>query len=119
MALGPLARVLAQAAILGVSILTRALPAAYAQAIQNAKKNGGAAAAQALRKTMERDEALNIMNLTEGEATPEAIQKQYDRYFAANAVEKGGSFYLQSKVVRAKELLDEFEKDKKMEKGEQ
>lgn len=36
--------------------------------------------------------------------------QQYEKYFAANAVQKGGggSFYLQSKVVRAKEMLDEY-----------
>jgi hypothetical protein len=27
----------------------------------------------------------------------------------ANDISKGGSFYLQSKVVRAKEMLDEFQ----------
>lgn len=31
----------------------------------------------------------------------------------------GGSFYLQSKVYRAKELLDEFQKEKRMEKQQQ
>ena len=31
---------------------------------------------------------------------------------ASNDVKAGGSFYLQSKVYRAKELLDEFEADK-------
>jgi mitochondrial import inner membrane translocase subunit TIM16 len=38
---------------------------------------------------------------------------------AANDVKNGGSFYIQSKVYRAKELLDEFEADKASEnKGE-
>jgi len=37
---------------------------------------------------------------------------------AANDVKKGGSFYLQSKVYRAKELLDEFQKEKRMEQKE-
>ena len=32
---------------------------------------------------------------------------------AANDVAKGGSFYLQSKIYRAKELLDEYNEDKK------
>ena len=56
-----------------------------------------------------------VLNLTEGEATAEAIQKQYDRYFEANAVDKGGSFYLQSKIYRAKELLDDYVKEKNAE----
>jgi import inner membrane translocase subunit TIM16 len=34
---------------------------------------------------------------------------------AANDVSKGGSFYLQSKVYRAKELLDEYVEEKKTE----
>jgi import inner membrane translocase subunit TIM16 len=37
---------------------------------------------------------------------------------AANDVSKGGSFYLQSKIYRAKELLDEFQKEKRMEEQE-
>ena len=41
--------------------------------------------------------------------------QQYEKYFAANDVSKGGSFYLQSKVHRAKEQLDEFMKEKRME----
>lgn len=34
---------------------------------------------------------------------------------ASNDISKGGSFYLQSKVYRAKELLDEFQREKRME----
>jgi hypothetical protein len=34
-------------------------------------------------------------------------------------VENGGSFYLQSKVYRAKEQLDEFIKEKRMEEKQQ
>lgn len=45
--------------------------------------------------------------------------QQYEKYFAANAVENGGSFYLQSKVYRAKEQLDEFIKEKRMEEKQQ
>jgi import inner membrane translocase subunit TIM16 len=77
MAAGPLGRIIAQAVILGISILSRALPAAYAQALQNAKKGGGAATTtqQILRKTIAKDEALQILNLSEKELTADAIQK--------------------------------------------
>ncbi|EED89315.1 hypothetical protein THAPSDRAFT_26022 [Thalassiosira pseudonana CCMP1335] len=124
MALGPLGKVIAQGVLLGVSILARALPAAYASALANARKTGAdKAAEEAARKgasflgkaRMSRDEALNVLNLSEGEATVEAVQKQYERYFEANKVEKGGSFYLQSKVYRAKELLDEYVQEKNKE----
>ena len=33
---------------------------------------------------------------------------------AANDMSKGGSFYLQSKVYRAKQMLDEYLKEQKM-----
>lgn len=76
MAIGPLARVLAQLVVPVVAILARALPAAYAQALQNAKKAGvDGAAAPLLRKVLTKQEALQILNLREGKATAEAVQK--------------------------------------------
>lgn len=76
MAIGPLARIIAQFVVPVVAVLARALPAAYAQALRNAKSSPGAAqAASMVRKTMTKDEALQILNLTEGEATAEAIRK--------------------------------------------
>jgi hypothetical protein len=79
-----------------VAVLARALPAAYAQALQNAKKAGVDAAPSAansiLRKTVSRSEALQILNLTEKQAvaSPEVIQKVcniivYVRYACACA----------------------------------
>lgn len=38
--------------------------------------------------------------------------QQFERYFAANDVKKQGSFYLQSKIYRAHELLMEFQAEK-------
>lgn len=78
--LGPLVRLLAQIVIPVVAVLARALPAAYAQALQNAKKAGvdaAPAAGSMLRKTVSRSEALQILNLTEKQAvaSPEVIQK--------------------------------------------
>mmetsp|Transcript_24931 Transcript_24931/g.39153 ORF Transcript_24931/g.39153 Transcript_24931/m.39153 type:complete len:138 (+) Transcript_24931:81-494(+) len=124
MAFGPLGRVVAQVVLAGVAVLARAIPAAYGAALANARKSGAdKAAEEAARKgasflskaRISRDEALNVLNLSEGEATAEAIQRQYDRYFEANKVEKGGSFYLQSKIYRAKELLDDYVKEKNAE----
>jgi import inner membrane translocase subunit TIM16 len=124
MAFGPLGRVVAQVVIAGVAVLARAIPAAYGAALANARKSGAdKAAEEAARKgasflgkaRISKDEALQILNLSEGEATAEAVQKQYERYFEANKVEKGGSFYLQSKIYRAKELLDEYVKEKNAE----
>ncbi len=76
MAAGPLGRIVAQAVILGISILSRALPAAYAQALQNAKKGGASATTQqVLRKTIAKEEALQILNISEKDLTAEAIQR--------------------------------------------
>ena len=128
MALGPLGRVIAQGVLLGVSILARALPAAYGAALANARKSGADKAAQEAAKQgasflgkarISKSEALDVLNLSEGEATAEAIQKQYDRYFEANKVENGGSFYLQSKIYRAKELLDEYVQEKNKEQQDE
>jgi hypothetical protein len=77
MAIGPLARVLAQVIVPVVAVLARALPAAYAEALQNARKAGVNAAPQAasmLRKTLSKQEALQILNISESEATAEAVQ---------------------------------------------
>lgn len=38
--------------------------------------------------------------------TQEEIQKRYEYLFSINDKSKGGSFYLQSKIYRAKERLD-------------
>ena len=42
-------------------------------------------------------------------------KQQFEKYCAANSVEKGGSFYVQSKIYRAKEMLDQYIKEKKLE----
>eukprot|EP00539_Tryblionella_compressa_P014106 CAMPEP_0178829822 /NCGR_PEP_ID=MMETSP0746-20121128/8573_1 /TAXON_ID=913974 /ORGANISM="Nitzschia punctata, Strain CCMP561" /LENGTH=124 /DNA_ID=CAMNT_0020491905 /DNA_START=95 /DNA_END=465 /DNA_ORIENTATION=- len=123
MAVGPFARLLAQIVVPVVAVLARALPAAYAQALQNARKAGvdaAEASAPVFGKRISRSEALQVLNLTEEElaANPEAVQKQFERYFAANDVSKGGSFYLQSKIYRAHELLMEFQKEKRQEEQE-
>jgi import inner membrane translocase subunit TIM16 len=75
---GPLGRILAQVVVPVIAVLARALPAAYAAAVQNAKKNGAQAARDPSpfsKATMSRSEAFQIMNVSEQEATAEAIQK--------------------------------------------
>ncbi|OEU19068.1 hypothetical protein FRACYDRAFT_168549 [Fragilariopsis cylindrus CCMP1102] len=118
MAIGPFARILAQIVVPVIAVLARAIPAAYSQALNNAKKAGvdaSEAAVPVFGKRISKSEALTILNLTEKEITtdPKIIKKQFDRYFAANASSnKGGSFYLQSKIYRANELLQEFQTEK-------
>ena len=50
----------------------------------------------------EAKQILNVDNLD-----PEQIQKNYEHLFKINDKAKGGSFYLQSKVFRAKERIDQ------------
>ncbi|CAO3626407.1 unnamed protein product [Cunninghamella blakesleeana] len=110
------ARILAQVIVSLGTVVGRAFFAAYKQAAANAAAGGGAAAAarggkegviDALtRKTgMSIEEACQILNVSK-DADIALLTKHYEHLFNVNEVEKGGSFYLQSKVVRAKERLD-------------
>ena len=67
-------------------------------------------------KPMTRDEALKILNIEEAEAVdasgakavnikPEEIMKRFDILIEKNQPDKGGSFYLQSKIYFAKQHL--------------
>mmetsp|Transcript_65504 Transcript_65504/g.73107 ORF Transcript_65504/g.73107 Transcript_65504/m.73107 type:complete len:145 (-) Transcript_65504:140-574(-) len=138
MAIGPVARILAQIIVPVVAVLARAIPAAYGQALNNAKKAGvdaSEAAVPVFGKRISRSEALQVLNITlnkkgrgqqqqQGEQTtaeetldPILIKKQYERYFEANDVKNGGSFYLQSKIFRANELLlQEFQQQEKQQR---
>lgn len=51
------------------------------------------------------EEAKDILNIKELES--EAVQKNYEHLFKVNDKSMGGSFYLQSKVFRAKERIDD------------
>jgi hypothetical protein len=75
---GPFVKILIQIVVPVVAVLARALPAAYGQALANARKNGvnaAEAAAPVFGKRISRSEALQVLNLTEEAANPEAIQK--------------------------------------------
>ncbi|XP_068646131.1 mitochondrial import inner membrane translocase subunit PAM16 like 2-like [Aristolochia californica] len=101
-------KILANLIIMGSGIMARAVVQAYRQALANASKNGVAqeAVQNAIRrgsKGMTEQEARQILGITE-ESTWEEILKKYDTLFERNT--KNGSFYLQSKVHRAKECLE-------------
>lgn len=73
-------------------------------------KNGGGAANTArktiMRHKMNEGEAMQILNMDKTSMSTEAVERNFKKYFEANDPKKGGSFYLQSKVFRAKEALD-------------
>ena len=79
------------------------------------KAGGGAKAAKAAvaraRGQMMRDDAMAILNVeaAPGSTLPDIadVEAHYKKYYECNDPNNGGSFYLQSKVFRAKECLDE------------
>ena len=52
------------------------------------------------------EEAMKILNV-EDIRDAEKLRESYERLFEMNEKTKGGSFYLQSKVYRAKERIDD------------
>ncbi|CAM9463680.1 unnamed protein product [Ectocarpus fasciculatus] len=104
----PFARIIAQLAVASAGIVSRAFVSAYSQAVHNAR-TGTLESAKAMSRTSKLStlEAMQILNLQKGEMKPDLIKQRYDQYFGINDPDKGGSFYLQSKVFRAREALDE------------
>ncbi|CAM8889472.1 unnamed protein product [Rhodiola kirilowii] len=90
------AKILANLIVMGSGMLARAFVQAYRQAIANASKSGVAqeAVKNAVRgsKTLTEQEARQILGVSEKATWEEVMQC--------------GSFYLQSKVQRAKECLE-------------
>lgn len=108
-----MAKYIAQIIVLGAQVVGRAFARALKQEIsasqEAAKRAGGgpegarrAAANASTGVTLE--EAMQILNIDK--LDPEKIQKNYEHLFSVNDKAKGGSFYLQSKIVRAKERID-------------
>ncbi|XWS09301.1 hypothetical protein CRYUN_Cryun40dG0073700 [Craigia yunnanensis] len=102
------AKILANLIVMGSGLLARAFVQAYRQALANAAKSGVAQetlqnAARRAGKVMTEQEARQILGVSE-ETAWEEIMKKYDVLFEKNA--KNGSFYIQSKVHRAKECLE-------------
>ncbi|KAI4890469.1 hypothetical protein NFI96_021847 [Prochilodus magdalenae] len=106
------AKYLAQIVVVGVQVVGRAFARALRQefaASQAAAEASGAAGKQSAAASsftgMTVQEAQQILNVST--LNTEDIQKNYEHLFKVNDRAVGGSFYLQSKVVRAKERLDE------------
>ncbi|GLJ40090.1 hypothetical protein SUGI_0820950 [Cryptomeria japonica] len=101
-------KLLANLIVLSSGVLARAFVQAYRQALANASKSGVAQETMqnVVRKTskaMTEQEARQILGVSECTSWEETLQK-YESLFENNA--KKGSFYLQSKVQKAKERLE-------------
>nr|ABM55608.1 putative mitochondria-associated granulocyte macrophage CSF signaling molecule [Maconellicoccus hirsutus] len=109
-----MAKYIVQIIVLGSQVVSKAFVKAlkqeYAASQQAASKAGGgnkgaSRAASNARAGLTLEEAMQILNIDK--VTPEEVNKRYEHLFNANDKSKGGSFYIQSKVVRAKERLDQ------------
>jgi len=109
-----MAKHLIQIVIAGAQVagraFARALKQEYAASQQAAKNAGGGR--QGARKAqadtvsgMSLQEAKQVLNVSDINDT-EGMTKNYDHLFEVNDKNKGGSLYLQSKVVRAKERIE-------------
>lgn len=103
--------------MIGTRVLGRAFAEAYKQAsassnYQRAQAKAGGASASgraSLTSGMTLDEAVRILNVKPpqgGKADMEEVMDRFKRLFDANDPQKGGSFYLQSKVLRARERIE-------------
>lgn len=119
---GPIVRILVQAIVYGARFASNAFVQAYQNVAANpaAAKQAAADAAKkaSFKKVMQKDEALKILNF-ERVPDKQELMERYTKYFEANDPKKGGSFYIQSKFVRAKEVVEEQLKEEtaKKEKG--
>lgn len=112
-------RFLFQAFVVGSRVLGRAFTEAYkqaqassnyarAQAKINPNAPGGGARAS-LTSGMTLDEACKILNVKPpqgGQVNMEEVMDRFKKLFDVNDPQKGGSFYLQSKVLRARERIE-------------
>ncbi|XP_015795486.1 mitochondrial import inner membrane translocase subunit tim16-B [Tetranychus urticae] len=111
-----MARFIYKMVIEGAQIVGRAFAralkqemAASQQAAQRRATSAGAnkeSATQDLKHGISLEEAIKILNI-EKQLNKEDIESKYKHLFEVNDRSKGGSFYIQSKVVRAKERIDQ------------
>ena len=101
-----MAKQLIQVIIAGGQVVGKAFASALRQEIRMSQeaakargnqKSNTAQAAETARLGMTLDEAQQILNIDKLEA--EDVQTKYEHLFEVNDKSKGGSFYIQSKVI--------------------
>ncbi|GAB1733313.1 hypothetical protein NU195Hw_Modified_478t1 [Hortaea werneckii] len=105
-------RIISQVVFTGARVFGRAFAEAYKQASASQKfaaagnaQAGNTAASSGLTL----DEACRILNVAPpkgGQGSVEKTHEQFKRLFDMNDPKRGGSFYLQSKVLRARERIE-------------
>jgi import inner membrane translocase subunit TIM16 len=113
-------RIITQVFVTGARVFGRAFAEAYKQAsasqkFAQAQANNPTAANTLSASGLTLDEACKILNVAPpqtgaagaaGEAYVGKVHEQFRRLFDMNDPKKGGSFYLQSKVLRARERIE-------------
>lgn len=112
-------RILVQIALVGGRVVGRAFIEAYRQAAATQRYAKAAAAGRVpdsnrgamhgAHAGLTLDEACRILNVKppqEGKIELEGVMERFKRLFDSNDPKKGGSFYLQSKVLRARERIE-------------
>ena len=108
-------RIITQVVLTGSRVLGRAFAEAYKQASASsqyakaqAKNNPGAVNTFASHG-LTLEEACKILNVKPpqgGKANIEDVTERFKKLFDNNDPKKGGSFYLQSKILRARERIE-------------
>ncbi|KAJ4287428.1 mitochondrial import inner membrane translocase subunit TIM16 [Collariella sp. IMI 366227] len=109
-------RLITQVVVIGTRVVGRAFAEAYKQASASsqyqraqAKNGGGGGGIASLSSGMTLDEACKILNVKPpqgGKADMEEVMDRFKRLFDSNDPKQGGSFYLQSKILRARERIE-------------
>ncbi|KAI9837872.1 MAG: mitochondrial import inner membrane translocase subunit TIM16 [Sclerophora amabilis] len=108
-------RIVTQILFTGTRVLGRAVAEAYRQAAasqkyaQQAAKDNPSAMNNITSSGLTLDEACKILNVKPpqgGKANMEDVLARFKKLFDLNEPTKGGSFYLQSKILRARERIE-------------
>ncbi|KAK2748890.1 mitochondrial import inner membrane translocase subunit TIM16 [Myotisia sp. PD_48] len=108
-------RILSQLVITGGRVFGRAFAEAYKQASAASKyqaqtgQNGSSVSNTFASSGLTLDEACKILNVKPpiaGETNLEYTMERFKKLFDLNDPKKGGSFYLQSKILRARERIE-------------
>ncbi|GAB7323603.1 hypothetical protein MBLNU13_g07094t1 [Cladosporium sp. NU13] len=107
-------RIITQVVFTGARVFGRAFAEAYKQASASQKfaaanQANGTGSASLSGSGLTLEEACKILNVSPpkaGEANLAQVHERFKRLFDMNDPKKGGSFYLQSKVLRARERIE-------------
>ncbi|KAI4162849.1 MAG: hypothetical protein LQ342_003566 [Letrouitia transgressa] len=108
-------RLITQVVVVGSRVIARAVVEAYRQASATSKytqasiRGDSATANNIASSGLTLDEACKILNVPQpkvGETDMKNVMERFKRLFDVNEPSKGGSFYLQSKILRARERIE-------------